>query len=90
MERLENRNPTDSLKETEKVLTGRELAKTIGVSFWAVWKWTRQGKIPCIRVNKRIFYRLSSVLKWLSEIEAASLVKPEEKPQQYGVLRRID
>lgn len=74
----------------EKIVTSRELAELLGISFWTIWKWTKEGKIPSIRVNKRIFYRVSSVNECLTKLEADSIAKPEEKTVQYGVLRRIE
>ncbi len=72
----------------EKMVTGKELADLLGISFWAIWKWTKEGEIPFIRVRKRIFYRVSTIEKWLAEMEQAS-VKTEVDKLEYGVLRKV-
>ncbi len=79
---------TEKKDNLEKMLTGKELATLLGISFWAIWKWTKEGEMPFIRVKKRIFYRVSTIEKWLVEMEEAS-IKPETKAIEYGVLRKV-
>ncbi len=60
-------------KNAEKVLGMRELADALGVSYWTVWRWQREGQIPTIRIGKKLFFRVSAVEARLAEIEAASV-----------------
>lgn len=57
----------------EKVLGVKELADALGVSYWTIWRWQREGKIPTIRLGKKLFFRLSAVEARLAEVEQASL-----------------
>ena len=60
---------------TEKVLNMKELADVLGVSYWTIWRWQREGKIPVIRMNKRVFFRLNSVMARLAKAEAESMLR---------------
>lgn len=60
-------------KTAERVLGMRELADALGLSYWTVWKWQKEGKIPTIRIGKKLFFRVSAVEARLAVIEAASV-----------------
>lgn len=51
------------------ILTEREIAERLGVSYWTVRSWRLQLDIPYFRTAGRIFYRLSSVEKWMDRQE---------------------
>ncbi|NLG83505.1 MAG: helix-turn-helix domain-containing protein [Firmicutes bacterium] len=64
------------------LLTAHELAKELKVTVDTVWRYTRRGKIPSIRLGPREYrYRLEDVL--------AALVSPEKgaKAEGTGVLK---
>lgn len=73
------------------VLNDKELAKVLDptgkiVTPWTIRKWRIEGGMPSFSVGRRIFYRLESVLAWISSKEQG-----EPEPQkQYGVIRRIN
>lgn len=57
----------------EKVLTRMQLASKLGLSPWSIWRWTKEGKMPHIRIDKRIFYRVDTIQRWLTDAEKASI-----------------
>ena len=60
-------------ESTGRVLTMRELADELGVSYWTIWRWQREGKIPTIRLGRKLFFRLAAVEARLTAMEAESL-----------------
>ena len=48
-----------------KLLDAKELAHQLGETYEDVTKWARLGQIPCIRVNGRVYFNLSQVVKAL-------------------------
>ncbi|TYO97045.1 helix-turn-helix domain-containing protein [Desulfallas thermosapovorans] len=73
-----------ALRET---IHAKEAAEMLGVSEWTIYDWARRKIIPHIKVGKRVLFRRSSILQWLDEQEAASLVQPE--PVDSGKIRRL-
>ena len=77
----------NDLKEaTKRVLSERELATELGISPWTARLWRLQLGMPHFRTAGRIFYRLESVLAWMTEQEKSD--KPNED-FGYGQLRNI-
>ncbi len=49
----------------QKLVTAREVAQLFSVTVGTVNRWTRQGRIPCVRPSRRV------VRYALAEVEAA-------------------
>lgn len=47
------------------VLSEKELAKELGVSYWTIRGWRLQLNLPHFRTAGRIFYRMESVVNSL-------------------------
>lgn len=63
-------------------LTAEELARQLKVTVDTVWRYTRTGRIPCVRLGGRDYrYRLAEVLASL-EAGAGEAVPPtaEDRP----------
>lgn len=75
--------------EVEKVMGMKEIATELGLSYWTIWKWQREGKIPTIKLGKKLFFRVSSVVSRLAELEEESMVG-RKMENAIGTLRRID
>jgi excisionase family DNA binding protein len=45
-------NPSivDTLKGTRRLLTRKELAVILGISQFTLWRWSKEGRIPSVRV----------------------------------------
>lgn len=74
----------------DTVLNDKQLALKLDpsgkiVTPWSIRNWRLQGNMPFFQVGKRIFYRLDSVLEWISKKEQ---VEQEPEPQ-YGTIRKI-
>ena len=75
-----------------EVLTAQELAKELKVTVDTVWRYTRSGRIPSLRLGVREYrYRLPDVLAALAasaeEEEAKPSARPVLKPANPGKLR---
>lgn len=58
----------------ERLLTAREVADTFGVSPETVLRWTRDGKLPAIRLpGGAIRYRPAELEEWLAERATATV-----------------
>ena len=44
-----------------KLLTVKEVAELLSISQRTVWSMTNAGEIPCVRIRKRVLYRLEHV-----------------------------
>ena len=44
-----------------KLLSVKEVAGMLGISKRTVWSMTNAGEIPCVRIRKRVLYRLDHV-----------------------------
>ncbi len=66
-------------------LAAKEGAEYIGCSYWTILEMAKAGKIPHIRVGKRVLFRRESLDEWLKEQEAASVVKTKGS----GKIRKI-
>lgn len=50
-----------------------DVAKMLGLSKQVILKWTKAGKIPCLRFNKRVIrYRQSDIDAWWKSHEQSS------------------
>jgi len=57
------------------------------VSKWSWYEWTRRHDVPHVKIGRRLFYRRSSLDRWLTEQESASLVKPGK--ELFNTIRRL-
>lgn len=48
---------------TQKLLTQQETANIFSVSRVTIWKWTKSGILPSVRVGGRVYYRQSDIDK---------------------------
>jgi excisionase family DNA binding protein len=56
-----------------KTLNVQEAADFIGVSAWLIYDMVRRKEIPAIRVRTRIFFRVETLEKWMTEKEAEAV-----------------
>ena len=55
-----------------ETIEAREAAEIIGLSEWTVYDLARRREIPHIRLGRRVLFRRTTLLSWLSEREAQS------------------
>jgi len=49
--------------EAERLITTSELAERLGVTSETIRKWTREGRIPCLRIGRKTLrFDLAAVL----------------------------
>jgi len=53
------------------LLTARELAEKLGADYHAVLEWARDGEIPSIRVEGRVFFNLARVVNAIRQRQQA-------------------
>ena len=46
---------------TTPLVSRKEVAAILGISERTVWSMTNAGEIPCVRIRKRVLYRLDHV-----------------------------
>ncbi len=52
--------------DVEKLaLRPREACRALGVCPRTLWKWTQEGRIPCVRVGKTVLYPKDLLAEWL-------------------------
>lgn len=57
----------------KKLLTEKELATELGISFWTVRNWRLKLGLPHFRTAGRIFYRWEPVMKWMEDQEKKTI-----------------
>ena len=62
---LQNRTPH---LNGEKYLTNREVCQLLHISSRTLQNWRDTGKIPFIRLQGKILYRESDIVKWIKHI----------------------
>jgi len=61
--------PSDHSKK-ERMLVGiREAARLLSISDRTLFTLTKAGKVPHVRINRRVLYRPDSLQEWLSARE---------------------
>jgi excisionase family DNA binding protein len=51
--------------------TAREITEILGISEWTVYQWAKSGRIPVIRLSRRIVrFDADAVLAALKEVRA--------------------
>lgn len=72
----------------EKMVVNRmEISKITGLSPWAVWRLTKEGKLPHLKIGGKYMYRLESIKAWMDTQEKESVATEANK--EYGILRKI-
>lgn len=56
--------PDTIAPDRDKRLTAREVAELLGVHLETIYKWTRSGRIPHIKLRHRIRFRLRDIERW--------------------------
>jgi len=58
------RNTVDNTESTssEKLLTKKEMADELDISLVSLTDWMKQGKIPYMRMGKRIYFQKNEVV----------------------------
>jgi PTS system nitrogen regulatory IIA component len=52
--------------EPERLLTVRDVAKWFKVHEKTVYEWAERGKLPFIRLGKRLRFQADDILQWLA------------------------
>lgn len=55
-----------TLHSFEPLLSSTEAAKQLGIHPNTLLLWTRQGRVPAIRLGRRVAFRFSDLNVWLS------------------------
>jgi excisionase family DNA binding protein len=58
-------------------LRPREAAKALGVSERTLWTWTKEGRVPCVRLGSSVRYPVDALKRWLSEQAETKPATPE-------------
>ena len=65
----------DLPKVERTILTMKETAEYLGISYWLVNQLVRRKQIPCARVGGRVLFRVQALDEYLKEKEENSLRK---------------
>lgn len=67
--------------EKKEVITAKEAAKYLNISYWLITKLAKEKKIPHVRLGGKLIFRLSTLNKYLEEKEKESVSDTTEKEQ---------
>lgn len=68
-----NATNTTTTKDEGNLLNAYEAAEFLRISYWHLMDLVRRKKIPHIRFSKRVFFRQSSLQRYIEELEANSM-----------------
>lgn len=51
----------------EPVISASQAASSLNLHPNTLLLWAREGKVPCLRLGRRVAFRASSLNQWLSE-----------------------
>ena len=62
----------DNVTTVKLVMTEKELAAYLGVSYWTVrgWRLQTEDPLPTLGRGRRVLYRLKTVEEWMERSEA--------------------
>ena len=62
---------TEMKSETTHTLAlrPRDAAKLLGISPRLLWQWTKDGRIPSVKINRAVLYRRASLEEFLASQE---------------------
>jgi excisionase family DNA binding protein len=64
--------------EVSPLLLGvREAAMALGISVRTLWTLTKEGRVPCVHIGRRVLYDPEDLATWVE-----TLKKPPESPSQ--------
>ena len=65
----------DEVKAVAELLDAVEAVAFLGnkISKWSLYELVKRGEIPHVKICRRIYFRASTLIAWLSEKEAASI-----------------
>jgi excisionase family DNA binding protein len=57
-----------NIKDDVRLAIGpRDAAKAMSVSPRLLWAWTNEGKVPHVRMGRRVLYPVEALSRWLDE-----------------------
>ena len=56
---------------TERLLSAEEVAAYLGVERTTVWRWCREGRVPCLKVGRQWRVRRGDLEDLLKEAEGS-------------------
>ncbi len=65
------------------ILNEKELASSLGISYWTIRKLRLEKKIPFLKFGSRIFYQQETIADWLKQQERFSLKQEKEKGNEH-------
>ena len=58
-----------SSSESKQILTAKEVAEILRISYWLVIKLAKQKKIPNFKLGTRVLFRKEALEKYIESIE---------------------
>lgn len=53
-----------------------DAARTLGISTRTLWSWTSAGRIPHVRLGRRVLYPVESLRAWVrSQVDQAAVLR---------------
>jgi excisionase family DNA binding protein len=76
--RISDRTPVSQVARSEDglLLRSREAAKRMSISERTLFKLTRSGSLPCVRIGQCVRYSVETIQKWIRETESNNLPQP--------------
>ena len=68
---------TQKPKEEETILRRKDVAKLFSISLVTIAEWMKTGKLPYHRINTRIFFKKSELMKCIEIKEKYKTLKRE-------------
>lgn len=68
--------------DKKEVMSAKEAAEYLSISYWLITKLAKEKKIPHARLGGKLIFRLSTLNKYLEEKEKESVVYDSTEKEQ--------
>lgn len=65
-------------------LRPRDAARTFGISPRTLFTWTKEGRIPCVKIGRTVLYSVSELQAWLARQSGGALEHSRPAGEQKG------
>lgn len=50
-----------------------EAARVLGVHPYTLYRWAREGRVPCVRLGRSVRFRVAALQEWMQQQEERAL-----------------
>jgi excisionase family DNA binding protein len=68
----------------DNLISVQEAARRLGVSFWTIYRWTQEGRMPCVHLGRRRLIAESDLQSLINKARTTGQQPQEFQRHQKG------